>query len=127
VRHSPGRAADKTGDSAVGDIAGESLLVEVFSRIDDEQDRVLLLARIGLDISVRNLARVMGATRAELEHRLANIIARLREDADLMDTLGDIHRAGANDHYQAMVLRLGLDDWFCAPASVARAPSANVS
>lgn len=114
MRYSPGRASDKTGDSAVGDVAGESLFVEVFSRIEDEQDRVLLLAHIGLDISLRNLARAMGTTRGELEERVASIIAKLREDKELVETLGDIHRAGANDRYQAMVLRLGLEDWFCS-------------
>jgi hypothetical protein len=114
MRHSPGHASDRTGDSAVGEVAGESLLVEVFSRIEDERDRVLLLAHIGLDISLRNLARVMGTTRIDLEERVANIVAKLREDAELLDMLGDIHRAGANDRYQAMVFRLGLEDWFCS-------------
>ena len=54
-------------NSAVGDIAGEPLLVEVLSRIGDERHRVLILAHIGLDISLRNLARAMGTTRIELE------------------------------------------------------------
>jgi hypothetical protein len=28
--------------------------------------------------------------------------------------LGDIHRAGRNDRYQALVFGLGLQDWFCS-------------
>src|SRR5690242_17265236 len=91
MRHSSGRAWDKTGDSAVGDVAGDSLLVEVFSRIEDERDRVLVLAHIGLDLSLRNLARVMGTTRSELADRVSAIIARLREDTELVTMLGDIH------------------------------------
>jgi hypothetical protein len=114
MRRSPGRTWDTTGDSAVGDVAGDSLLVEVFARIEDERDRVLILAHIGLDISLRNLARAMGVSRTELSDRVSAIIARLREDVDLGASLADIHRAGSNDRYQALVFRLGLQDWFCS-------------
>lgn len=114
MRHSSGHTWDKTGDSAVGDVAGDSLLAEVFSRIEDERDRVLILAHIGLDLSLRNLARVMGTTRIELADRVNAIIAQLRDDAELVAMLGDIRHAGQNDRYQTLVLSLGLQDWFCS-------------
>lgn len=114
MKRSSGRGWDTTGDSAVGDVAGESLLVEVFSRIEDERDRVLILAHIGLDISLRNLARVIGTDRIKLADRLSAIMARLREDTELVAMLGDINRAGRSDRYQALVFRLGLQDWFCS-------------
>jgi len=114
MRHRPGGAWDETGDNAVADVAGESLLVELFSRIEDERDRVLVLAHIGLDLSLRNLARVMGVTRVELADRVSAIIARLRQDTELADMLGDIHHVGRNDRYQALIFHLGLQDWFCS-------------
>jgi hypothetical protein len=86
----------------------------MLSRIENERDRVLILAHVGLDISLRNLARAMETNRVELAARVSAILAKLREDAELADMLGDIHRAGQNDRYQALVFRLGLQDWFCS-------------
>ena len=114
MRRSPGRGRDTTGDSAVGDVAGDSLLAEVSSRIEDERDRVLTLAHIGLDLSPRNLARVVGTTAAEVTDRVDATIARLREDTEFVAMLGDLNHAGRNDRYQALILHLGLEDWFCS-------------
>lgn len=106
--------ADTTGNTAVGDLTGDSLLVEIISRIDDEQERVLIIAHKALDIPLSNLADELGTSRAELSHRVDIIIAKLSDDADLAATLNGISRAGSREHFQALIIRLGLKDWFCA-------------
>lgn len=46
---------DFTADAALSNIAGESLLALVLKRIEDEQDRVLVLAHIALDTPLTKL------------------------------------------------------------------------
>jgi len=107
-------APDSTGDAAVGNVSGASLLEEVLGRIEDERERVLILAHIGLDISLRNLSYSLGTSATEIAERVNAIIMKLREDADLAMMLSGISRAGRNENYQALVFRLGLQDWFCS-------------
>src|SRR5262249_43129740 len=84
------------------------------SRIEGERERVLVLAHIGLDISLGALERPLGMKREELANRIEAIIARLRQDEELTASLGDIRHLGRTGHYQALVFRLGLQDWFCS-------------
>jgi hypothetical protein len=106
--------ADRTAEAALGDLAGDSLLMEVLKRIDNETDRVLLLAHAGLEISVRNLALKFGIDRAELAGRIATILSALQEDTDLAVKLRDFRRAGRRENYLVLARRLGLSAWFCS-------------
>ena len=114
MRPSGGRVPDTTGDTAVGDVAGGSLLVALLSRIEDKRERVLILAHIGLGMSLTTLARDLKLDRRELAKRVERILAELREDNDLAVMLSGIDRAGRPDHYQALAYRLDLQDWFCS-------------
>jgi hypothetical protein len=105
---------DSTGDIAARDLSAESVFVEILSRIDDERERVYLLAHIGLDISVTTLARELKVDRRELATRVDAILAKLRVDADLASILGKVRHAGRNDRYQALAFRLELQNWFCS-------------
>jgi hypothetical protein len=67
-----------------------------------------------LDISLHSLERPLKMTSSELADRVRTIVARLRQDEKLATTLGDIQRLGRTEHYQALVFRLGLQDWFCS-------------
>jgi hypothetical protein len=108
------RTADKTADTAVGDVSGETILLEVFSRVSDEEDRALLFAHVALDMPLSTLKRQFGTSRHDLGHRIEAILAVLRQDAELLVLLGDFRRAGRSEHYQAIIASLGLQDWFCA-------------
>jgi hypothetical protein len=110
VRH----GSDVTSEAAIGDVSGDSVLAEVFSRIHDEQDRVLLLVHVALGISLASLERQVSISREELATRIDATLAALRQDTELLDTLRGIHRAGRDEHFQAIIIRLGLQDWFCA-------------
>ena len=114
MKPSAGRASDPTGNIAVGHVAGDSLLAEVLSRIEDERERVLILAHVGLGISLTALERPFGMSRQDLSSRVDTIIATLRNDSELAVTLGEISRAGRSEQYQALAFRLGLEDWFCS-------------
>ena len=109
-----GRGPDSTAEAAIGDVAGESVLVQIFTRIQDEQDRALILAHIGLGIPLTGLEQQFRQSRRELATRVDAILMTLREDASLADMLADVHRAGRDEHFQAIIVRLGLEDWFCA-------------
>ena len=108
---------DVTSETAIGDVSGDWLLTEVFSRIPDGQDRALFLAHIGLGISLASLEQQTGISRQDLKRRIDATLAALRQDADLLDALSGIHRAGRAEHFKAMIIRLGLQDWFCAYCS----------
>jgi hypothetical protein len=95
-------------------LSGDTLLVEMLSRIKDERERVLILAHIGLDISLRNLARTLETSCDEFAEQANAVITRLREDAELAAKLNGIRRAGRTEHYLALAVRLGLQDWFCS-------------
>ena len=90
ARHTP----DTTGDTAVGDMSGDTMLAEVLSRIEDERERVLILAHVGLGMSLRSLERALGADHNQLAEQVNTIIARLREDDELVTVLSGIRRAG---------------------------------
>jgi hypothetical protein len=114
MKYSAGHTPDVTGDTAVGDVSGESLFAEVLSRIEDEFERVLILAHVGLDISLNILARELKVDRRGLASRVGSVLDRLREDEELAGMLGNVHRAGNSEHYQALAFRLDLQDWFCS-------------
>jgi len=108
------RPADDTGESAVGDLAGDSLLAEILWRIDDKTDRILILGRIGLEMSDRYLSSALNIDKAVLTARVAEIMSEFREDREMAAKLSDLRRAGRVENYLALALRLGLEDWFCA-------------
>jgi hypothetical protein len=108
------RGPDITSEVAIGDVSGASLLTEVSSRIAEEQDRRVFLAHVALGISLASLERQIGTSREELAARIDATLASLRQDAELLDTLSGIRRAGRDEHFLAMIIRLGLQDWFCA-------------
>jgi hypothetical protein len=105
--------SDAIAQTAVRGVSGESLLVEILSRIADERDRVLILAHVGLDISLTSLAHQFGTSHQELAARVEAILAALRGSSELVDVLGGFHQAGRDEPFQALVVRLGLQKWFC--------------
>jgi hypothetical protein len=114
MRRSAGQIPDSTGAAAAADLSGESLLTSVLLRIDDELERILILAHVGLDISLSALARDLNIERQELAKRVDFALAKLRGDAELAARLGEVRRAGQSEHYQALVVHLELQDWFCS-------------
>ena len=114
MRRSAGQASDLTGQIALGNVAGESLLFAILSRIDDELDRVLILAHVGLDYSFASLARDLKVDRREVAQRIEETLTVLRSDAELTAELCDIGRVGQAEHYHALAFRLNLQDWFCS-------------
>ena len=108
------RPSDTTGNTALGHVAGESMLAEVLSRIEDEYDRALIMAHKYLDISLRDLERSLKVSREELAKRVNSIIAQLRQDEHLVVSIGDIRRVGRIEQHQELAFRVGLQDWFCS-------------
>jgi hypothetical protein len=123
MKHAAGRTPDQTGEAATGDMASDSLFKEVLVRVGDEADRVLLLAHIGLEISIRNLSRALDVSADEVAARIAGTVETLREDQELAAKLQDIRRAGRNENYQALTFALGLQDWFCSECGQFMVPS----
>jgi hypothetical protein len=105
---------DVTSETAIGDVSGDSLLTEVFSRIPDQEDRALLLAHVALGVSLTSLERQLEVSREDLAARIDSTLEVLRADAELADVLSGIRRAGRMEHDRALIIRLGLQDWFCA-------------
>ncbi len=105
---------DFTADAAVGNVAGESLLASVLERIEDELDRVLVLAHIALDTPIPKLARELNLDPHDLTARVEQAIDVLSKDEALKAQLGDVRRAGQYEHYEALAFRLNLQDWFCS-------------
>ena len=114
MRRGDRRGPDITSETAIGDVSGDSLLTEVLSRIEDKHDRALLIAHIALGISLASMEEQLGASREDLGVRVNAILAALRQDTELLDTLSGIRRAGRDEHFQPMIIRLGLEGWFCA-------------
>src|SRR2546423_1102032 len=83
MSHMDRRPADYTGEAAVGDVASGSLFGELLSRIDDKTDQVLLLARVGLEYSERNLSQALNMEKSAVDARIQEIISFLREDQAL--------------------------------------------
>lgn len=108
---------DVTSETAIGDASGDTLFLEVFARIPDREDRALLLAHIALGVSLTSLERQLGVGREDLAARIDAILASLRADAELAESLSGIRRAGRDEHDRALIIRLGLQDWFCAHCS----------
>lgn len=108
------RPADHTGEAAVGDVTSVSLFGELLSRIEDKTDRVLLLARVGLEYSDRALSQAFNIERSAVDARVQAIISTLREDPVLTSRLKDVHRAGRPENYLALAVQLGLQEWFCS-------------
>jgi hypothetical protein len=108
------KPADDTAEAAVGDVASDSLFTEVLSRIDDETDRILIFAGVGLEISHRNLSLALDLSTVDLTSRIDRIVSVLREDEEVAGKLHDFRRAGRVVNYLALAYRLGLQDWFCA-------------
>ncbi|GAA0535718.1 hypothetical protein GCM10010172_16240 [Paractinoplanes ferrugineus] len=108
------RPADDTGESAIGDLAGDALLTELRRRIADETDRNIILGSIGLEMSDRNLALALNVDKAHVRARLVGLIAVLREDETISAKLQDLRRAGRVENFLALASRLGLQHWFCA-------------
>ena len=78
MRRNPGYVPDVTGDTAVADVTGDSLLFSLLSRITGERDRVLILAHVGLDISLTTLARDLKTDRRLLAEQVDSILATPR-------------------------------------------------
>jgi hypothetical protein len=114
MRHSLRAGGNFTADAAVGNVAGESLLASVLERIEDELDRVLVLAHIALDSPLSRLARDLNLDRRELAARVEQAIDVLSKDEALKVQLGDVRRAGQYEHYEALAFRLNLQHWFCS-------------
>jgi hypothetical protein len=114
VRRGDRCGPDVTSETAMRDVSGDSLLTEVLSRIPDKQDRAFLLAHVALGISLASLESQVERTREELASRIDETLAALRQDVELLNILSGIRRAGRSEHFQAMIIRLGLQDWFCA-------------
>ncbi|MGH3159845.1 MAG: hypothetical protein ACRDNF_25175 [Streptosporangiaceae bacterium] len=114
MKRSPEARDDFTADAAVGNVAGESLLTSVLERIEDELDRVLVLAHVALDTPLPKLARELDLAPRELARRIEQTIDMLCKDAVLKAQLGDIWRAGQYEHYEALAVRLNLQHWFCS-------------
>lgn len=108
------QASDSTAADAVADVAGHVLFVELRSRIEDERDRALVFARIGLGVSLAGLERQFGEPRAELSERIESILTQLREDEELVSILSGTHKAGRAEHFRALIMGLGIQEWFCA-------------
>ncbi|MEU4626842.1 hypothetical protein AB0G04_43540 [Actinoplanes sp. NPDC023801] len=106
--------ADDAAEAAVGDLASVALFAEVLARINDDIDQILIFARVGLEISSRNLSLALGIDTAELDSRISRILLSLRADQEMAAALRGFHRAGRIENYQALAYRLGLQDWFCA-------------
>jgi hypothetical protein len=104
---------DVTGSAAVTNVSGETLLASVLDRIDDELDRVLVLAHIALDLPLTPLARDLQMSSLELARRADRALNALRSDGSLAAQLGDLQRVGQLEHYQALAFRLNLQNWFC--------------
>lgn len=77
MRPSIGPRGASTADAAVGDISGESLLASVLECIDDEIDRVLLLAHIALDTPLTKLEHDLKTDRRELAARRGRALSTL--------------------------------------------------
>ena len=105
---------DFTADTAVGNVAGESLLASVLERLEGELDRVLVLAHIALDTPIPKLARELKLEPHQLAARVEQAIDVLSKDKALKAQLGDVRRAGQYEHYGALAFRLNLQDWFCS-------------
>src|SRR5215469_14746681 len=103
-----GDRPDVTSETAIGDVSGDSLLTEIFTRIPDAQDRALLLAYVALGVSLASLERQLEMSRQDIAARIDVILATLRADTVLTDALSGIRRAGRDEHYQALIVRLGL-------------------
>jgi hypothetical protein len=115
MRRSPEhRDDDLTAEAAVGNVAGESLLATALARVDDELDRVIVLAHFALEMPLVKLARELNLERHELKERIESALRVLREDEALAAQLGDVRRAGEHEHYQALAFRLNLQDWLCS-------------
>jgi hypothetical protein len=114
MKASSSSTRDSTAAAAVGDVTGEALLIELFSRVSDKEDRALLIAHGALGISLAKLAHQFGTSCGELAGRIEAILGSLRQDAELASLFSGIHRAGRNDHFQAMIIHIGLKDWFCS-------------
>jgi hypothetical protein len=115
--------ADTTGAAAMGDVAGDSLVEEIFSRVENSQDRAVLLANVGLGISVQDLARTLGAGAEDIRARIQTLLTMLREDARLATALRDIRQAGRMENHLTLAQRLGVQDYFCSSCGDLMAPS----
>ena len=104
---------DLTASAAVMNVSGETLLASILARIDDELDRVLVLAHVALDLPLTPLARDLKVSSVELARRAERAMESLRSDETLAAQLGDLQRAGLLEHYEALAFRLNLQNWFC--------------
>jgi hypothetical protein len=108
------RVGDVTGDAATDNVVGETVFASVLVTQDNELDRVLTLAHLALGIRLAQLAHDLDADRRDLEARMARIQTQLREDGGLSARLSGIRRAGKIEDYYPLIIRLGLQNWFCA-------------
>ena len=106
-------ADDATGDAATGNLAGDLVLNSVLAVLTDELDQVLVLTHLALGIPLAPLARDLRRSQQELRARLADIRAELSQHAEL-SRLRSVRRAGQIEHYYPIIVRLGLQNWFCA-------------
>lgn len=114
MKANAGRDADATGEVAVSNVSGDSLLISVLSRIEGELEKVLILAHVALDLPIHTLARELGLDRADVTARIERTLVALRRNHELIAQLDNIKRAGQSDHHHALAFRIGLQDWFCS-------------
>lgn len=109
-----GRACDTTAETAAGNALGHAVLDSVLSRIEDANERAVLLAHLALDLPVPAVARALALEPRAVEETVKSLLARLRSDRVLTAQLGEIRHAGKAERYLAIAEQLNLQDWLCA-------------
>lgn len=105
---------DATGNAATGNIAGGMVLNSVLTTLTDKLDQVLVLTHLALGIPLAPLARDLKMNGKDLKIRVDRIRRELSRNAGLSAQLSGIQRAGQIEHYYPIIVRLGLQNWFCA-------------
>jgi hypothetical protein len=91
-----------------------SVLTEVLSHVEDTQERALLFAHLALGIPLSSMEGETGISQQDLADHIDAALGALRADPDVLDALSGISRTGQEERYHAMIIRLGLQDRFCA-------------
>ena len=105
---------DETASTALSNDASQVLLERLTFVLPDERDRVLVVGHYGLQLPTSTLARRLEMARREAEARLERARVSLRDSGTHLEWLGELSRVGQLGHYQPLLFRLGLLDWFCS-------------